>query len=659
MTRPMDRDGSRRAANSRKRQSRRPSRLGLAAGATPKPDRVREEDAGFPGLLARVWGKASAAAGTRAALDILLTLDGHVPAEVQTSALRIADAAALKVLAGLTADTDAGVPSGPVAEPAGRAAFLGEIGLTTSGRVVVRVPSQPPLAKQHTLVGGVLRVPWAPRHLEDYRREVERARERFQRDADDSRRWLAEQGPEGRAALLEQLTEGARRTAPFMLYIEDKQYTNFRDTNTVVGKTLWPGHPDCVFGSLSGLPLELWSDHDVLLVVCIGLLIRSAGYGRIEEVNGSQLTPENVGRLLEQTRRNYNGALGGERIAAAGPDAGVDALTALATELGAHRPEVARTVQLYREIHGTLIHKVEKVAAPYGEVAADRDRQVTEHLRATLPVTGDRLAGLRLADDAGPSWLARPYGEFGTGLEAVVYETVAATTAAFGADFSMSRGIRSLPGLVRALRAESWDEITTWGITDFFCCVVPAPEARRHFGDSPATLADTAWAMSSRMQYNSWHFIAGNLPRTEKVLERDHFVPPTIPDIAHFSDQHHHGHVNNMVRFTIRSPHTVWVCDRPFDGFVDLRIVRADGEPYTEQEMLAAHQVAAFVARMTQQAVVLAEQGEQAAVTAFDSAWHWRTITGTPAPDAAPQPVAATPAQPVGSPAARPVGRAA
>lgn len=640
MTAPVDREGSRRAANARKRQSRRPSRLGLAAGATPKPDRVREEDAGFPGLLARVWRKASAAADTRAALDTLLTLDGHVPAEVQEGALRTADAAALKVVAGLSGGTDE--PDGAVADPAERTVFLGEIGLTTGGRVVVRVPSQPPLAKQYTLVAGVLRVPWTPRHLDHYQREVTRAQERFDRDVADSRRWLAEQGREGRQALLAQLTEGAQRTAPFMLYIEDKQYTNFRDTNTVVGKTLWPGHPDCVFGSLTGLPLELWSDHDALLVVGISLLIRSAGYGRIEEVNGSQLTPENVGRLLERTRRSYNGALGGERIPAAGPDAGIDALMALATGLGTHRPEVTRAVQLYREIHGTLIHKVEKVAAPYGEVAEDRDRQVTDHLRAALPVVGDRLAELRLADDADPAWLARPYGEFGTGLEAVVYEAVAATTAAFTADFSMSRGIRSLPELVRALRAEAWDEISAWGITDFFCCVVPAKEARRHYGDSLATLADTAWAMSSRMQYNSWHFIAGNLPRTSEVLERDHFVPPTIPDIAHFSDQHHHGHVNNMVRFTIRSPQSVELCGRRFNGFIDLRIVRADGEPYTEQEMLAAHQVAAFIARMTQQAAVLAEQGEQADVTAFNSAWHWRSITGTPVAGAAPQPARST-----------------
>ncbi|MEU6407019.1 hypothetical protein [Streptomyces sp. NPDC046985] len=641
MTAPVDRGASRRAVNARKRQSRRPSRLGLAAGATPKPDRVREEDAGFPGLLARTWQKACDAADLRSALDVLLTLDGHVPAEVQLGGLRTADAAALKVVAGLTWPGESAPEA--VAEEGAPSAFLGEVGLTAGGRVVVRVPSQQPLAKQHRLVAGVLRVPWTEAHLSAYRAEADAAHAAFARGAADSRRWLDAQGARGRDALLARLTEAAQRTAPFVLYVEDKQYTNFRDANTVTGKTLWPGHPDCALSSLTGLPLELWSDHDALMVVGIGLLIRSAGAGRIEEANGMQLSLANVGRLLEHARRNYNAALGEERVAAAA-DASVEELTALAGGLGAARPDVARSVQLYREIHGALIHKVEKVAAPYGEAAAALDRQIADRLRAALPVAGDCLAELEPADGLDPAWLARPHGGFGTGLEAVVYEAVAAATAAFRADFAMSRGIRSLPELVRALRAQAWDEIAAWGITDFFCCVVPAQEARRHCGDSLAALADTAWAMSSRMQYNSWHFIAGNLPRTQEVLDRDHFIPPTLPDIAHYSDQHHHGHVNHSVRFTIRSPQPVQVCGRHFNGFIDLRIVRADGEPYTEQEMLAAHRTAGFIARMTGRAAALAEQGEQAEVTAFDSAWHWRTVTGAPAGEAGAEP-ARTPAR--------------
>ncbi|MGF1428707.1 hypothetical protein [Kitasatospora sp. LaBMicrA B282] len=630
MTAPAEHGTSRRESNARKRQSRRPSRLGTPAGVTPKPDRVTEEDAGFPGLLARVWRTAGQAPDLGTALEVLLTLDGHVPAEVQLGGLRTADSAALAVVAGLTwqDDTVARAEAAPV-DPEARTAFLGEVGLTAGGRVVVRVPSQAPLATQHKLVAGVLRMPWTEQHLQAYHREVARARERFAESAADSRAWLAAQGAEGRDALLAQLTEAAQRTAPFILYMDDKQYTNFRDTNTVTGKTLWPGHPDCALSSLVGLPLELWSDHDVLMVVGISLLIRSAGFGRIEEANGSQLTLDNVARLLERTRRNYNEALGAERIPALA-EASVAELMALAAALSANRPEVMRTVQLYREIHGALIHKVEKVAAPYGEVATALDRAATDRLTAALPLVGDSLAELRLAPDADASWLARPHGGFDTGLEAVVYEAVAASTAVLKADFSMSRGLRSLPELIAALRGEQWDEITTWPITRFFCCVVPAQEAKRHFGDSVAALADTAWAMSSRMQYNSWHFIAGNLPRTAAVLDRDHFVPPTIPDIAHFSDQHHHGHVNNLVRFTIRSPHAVQLVGRSFNGFMDLRVLRCAGTPFTEQEMLVGHQISAFIARLTGQAAVLAEQGEQFEVTSFDSGWHWQAITGTP-----------------------------
>ena len=45
---------------------------------------------------------------------------------------------------------------------------------------------------------------------------------------------------------------------------------------------------------MHGLPLDLWSDQDTQLVVCLTLLIRSAGFGRIEEANGTQLSVDHV-----------------------------------------------------------------------------------------------------------------------------------------------------------------------------------------------------------------------------------------------------------------------------------------------------------------------------------------------------------------------------
>ncbi|MFJ4717356.1 hypothetical protein [Streptomyces sp. NPDC088785] len=637
---------SRRAANARKRISRRPSRLGTPAGTTAKPDRTAEPDAGFPGLLQRVWQRATATDDLRSTLHILLTLDGHVPADVQLRALGLRDEAALAALSGLTwrtttpaagAGTAADTAAAADADTAAAAAddeivFEGEIALSTSGRILLRVPSQEPLAA-HDVVAGVLRVSWTRTVLERYRAALERSGARLAQSAAECRAWLAEQGPQGRDALLEQAKEAALRTAPFVLYQDQRQYTNFRGHNTLTGKTLWPGHPDCTLSTLQGLPLDLWSDHDVHLLVCLGLLIRSAGFGRVEEANGTQLTLDHVAHMLERVRGLYNEALPAAHAvpAATGPLA---SLMDLADALGAVRPRVGASVQLYREIHGALMHKIERVAKAPGDAARAREDAMVARLRERLGLDGTTLEELGRDVAASPHWLARPHREHGTGLESLVHESVAACAEAFEADFAMSRGMRSLPDLITALREERWAELCDWDITRFFCCVVPGPTAGRHFADSAAAVADTAWAMSSRMQYNSWHFVAGNIPRVPEVIARDHFVPPTIPDVAFYSDQHHHGHVNNKVRFSIRSPQAVEVDGRRFNGFMDLRLLRCEGTPFDEQDLLAAHRVSAFIAAATGQAAALAAAGEPLEVTAFDAAWHWSAITRTDPADA-------------------------
>jgi hypothetical protein len=633
MTASIQRPGeSRREAMARARQSRRPSRLGGAAGAAPDPDYPVGADAGFAGLLRRTWQRALAAPDLTAAVDTLLTLDGHVPAEVQLRGLRTEHEVALAVLFGRTWRHDAArFAAEPDPTAATTPAFFGELGLTTGGQVVLRVPPRGPLADEEDLIDGVIRVPWPAAAVPAYRAALRDAVARRDAAAADCRQWLADAGEAGRDELLEVVTEAALRTAPFVLYQEDKRYTNFRGRNTLTGKTLWPGHPDCAPSGLRGLPLDLWSDNDVSMVVCLTLLIRSAGFGRIEEANSTQLTLDHVADLLERARQNYNAAPVGQPVP---PPAtrGVADLVALAEALRERRVLIGKDVQLYREIHGALLHKIERVSGPRGDGARQREQAVCARLRDRLWLDGGTLADLGAALAASPERLTRPHGAFATGLEAVVYETVSAATEAFEADFTMSRGIRSLPRLVAAMRDQDWAEIARWEIAEFFCCVVPSPSAARYFDDSAAHLADKAWAMSSRMQYNSWHFIAGNLPKVPEVVDRDHFVPPTLPDVAFFSDQHHHGHVAAKVRFSIRSPHAVRVLDRTFNGFVDMRLLRCAGTPFGEQDLLAAHRTSAFVAKATGLAADLAADGAGVEVTAFDSRWHWTAITGTADP---------------------------
>lgn len=627
MTAPAERDGTltRRAALAKARQSRRPSRLGQQAGASGEPDYLTEPDAGFPTLLKAVWQQACAAPDLATAVDTLLTLAGHVPADIQLRALDVEAESALKVLTGRSWRGD-----GPDTGRDGGAAtaFLGEIGLDTSGRVVVRVPSKGPLNARADLVDGVLRVPWSAEDLARYRAELARAADRLAESAADCRRWLGAAGAEGRTALLADLTEAALRTAPFILYAGERQYTNFRAPNTLTGKTLRPGHPDCTLSSLAGVPLELWSDSDVLLVVCLTLLVRSAGYARIEEANGTQLTLDHVALLLERTRTAYNAAAPALDPVPAPASHAVVALGELADALAGRRQKLMPSVQLYREIYGPLMHKIERVAGPVKSDAQRLEAELVARVREQLPVTGDTLAELTAHLQASPGWLAEPHGEFGTGLESLVYESVRAATVVFDADFAMSRGMRSLPALIEALRAQAYPTIAGWEIPHFFCCVVPSPESRRLFGGSAERLADTAWAISSRMQYNSWHFLVGNLPKVPEIAARDHFVPPAIPDIAYYSDQHHNGHVAAKVRFTVRSPHAVEVLGRRFNGFMDLRLLRCEGLPFDEQDLLAAHRTSAFIAGATTLAAGLAAGGAPIEVASFDSAWHWDKIAG-------------------------------
>ncbi|MFI9808927.1 hypothetical protein ACIHEJ_32005 [Streptomyces sp. NPDC052301] len=626
MTLPTEPDAtlSRRAALAKARQSRRPSRLGRPAGAAGEPDYPMAQDAGFPTLLRQTWQQALAAPDLATAVDTLLTLAGHVPADIQLRALPVEDETALKVLVGRSWRADGRSP-----DRAGAAtAFLGEIGLDRSGRLVVRVPSKPPLSGAADLVDGVLRVPWTAEDLADFQVELALAADRLQESVADCRQWLLTAGADGRRTLLRDLTEAAIRTAPFILYAGDRQYTNFRDRNTLAGKTLRPGHPDCVLSTLGSVPLELWSDSDVLLVVCLTLLVRSAGYARIEEANGTQLTPDHVALLLERTRTAYNAASGTLPPVPAAAAHTVAALDELAGALAVRRRELMGSVQLYREIYGPLMHKIERTAGPVKDDAARLEAALCARLRERLPVTGADLAGLTAQLTASPGWLAEPHGEFGTGLESLVYETVRAATAVFDADFAMSRGMRSLPALIEALRAEEYATIAGWEIPHFFCCVVPSQDSRRLFGGSAARLADTSWAISSRMQYNSWHFLVGNLPKIPEIAARDHFVPPVIPDIAYYSDQHHNGHVAARVRFTVRSPQAVQVLGRTFNGFMDLRLLRCEGLPFDEQDLLAAHRVSAFVAKATSLAATLVAGGARIEVTAFDSAWHRDKIAG-------------------------------
>ncbi|MEK8141880.1 hypothetical protein NKH18_02165 [Streptomyces sp. M10(2022)] len=372
--------------------------------------------------------------------------------------------------------------------------------------------------------------------------------------------------------------------------------------------------------------MDVWSDHDVQLVVCLTLLIRSAGFGRVEEANGTQLTVDHVAHMLQRVRRNYNGVPGGTRVARPSRTASRRSATSL-----------SRCARAARRRSGTPSSTARSTAPsctrssgwprPRRRGPRPRGRRLRTAARPAAPdrrhAGGARPRGRRF-----PGWLAEPHGDFATGLESLVYEAVAASAEAFEADFAMSRGMRSPPELIRALREESWAEICDWDITRFFCCVVPLPGARRHFADSVATLADTAWAMSSRMQYNSWHFVAGNVPRVPAVIAGTTSCRPPSPTSR------------STPTSTTTATSTTW-CDSPSApaGRRGRRtpVQRIHGpaaaalrrHPLRRAGCARRPQRVGIHRRGHGRAAALAADGVPIEVTAFDSAWHWSAITGT------------------------------
>jgi hypothetical protein len=247
--------------------------------------------------------------------------------------------------------------------------------------------------------------------------------------------------------------------------------------------------------------------------------------------------------------------------------------------------------------------------SPFDVEAADRDGYeafLAEWLPGALTAGGETtLDGDRTLPD----------------LVAAMVDTVGALG---GSDISMSRGVRSLPMLVEAVRHEAWTEIIDWEPPNFYCCVLPS--ARTVAEVDPAArgdLVDHLWSIAARMQYNVWHSIADNVPLQPALRERDYVYAQRFPDMACWSDQHHRGHVVAHVRHAIRAPGAAEICGRPFKALVDVRLLRRDGQPFDIDELALAYATSRLVARAVERAAAEIERhGGDLWIDAFQSAWY-------------------------------------
>lgn len=603
----MPEPSARRIAMERARQSKRPSRQGQRAG-TSSPARTMD-DAGMPRLLEGALAQARTADNLESALAVLLTLNGQVPETVSRRALTGPESAAVAVRFGQAGRLE------------GESVFTGTVGLTRAGKVLIAVPIDDDPVCESMIAGTAAEVSWTRADIEAFELALPAIRRGQASEVAACRAWLEEKTDAQRAAILARLRDAMLRTPPFMLYRGQRLYTNFREENNLTGKSLSPDHPHCVLHGLEHVAPVQWSDDQAVLVTCMFLLATSGGNHRIEECNGMQISLRQVTELFREKRRIYAEAgviLGGDDLTV-GPTPAE--LEDAAHHLSIARTELLETHLLYRSISAPIMHRRERLVKRRREVTA-RESAVLERLREHLPIGAMSIAEAETELRTDSAWLASPHGEFGTGLESLIYRTVQTCAEFFAVDFALSRGFRSLGKLMRAVRAEDWAGICSWELPEFFCCVVPTTSALGSFGGSWQAVADTTWAMSARMQYNTWHFLAGNLPKVPAVRARDYFTPASMPDLSYASDQHHRGHVYNKIRFTIRCPQSVDLDGRRFDAFTDLRLVRCAGDPLGEQDLLDLYRISRLIAVGTECAAQRVAEGQAIEVHSFDHVWH-------------------------------------
>ncbi|MCB5906283.1 hypothetical protein [Streptomyces pinistramenti] len=539
------------------------------------------------------------------ALKTLLTLDGHIPETIGRAALSSADRS--------VADTP--VEQRALLDPAASTPDVLVLDATGRTRFVLAGADIPADA---LLVGSLV----ADRELiHRISRRYESARAADESASAEMRRWLRELPREDVQDLLDRLAYVVQHMAPVLLYVGDRHYSNFGQFSNLPGRSLNASDDRNLLNRLAATDVTEWSTEDTCFVALTHFLLRSGIQARLEEVNGTQLSPVGVMDFLTDRIRNY----GAQPPPSPQNSITASHLAALAdTCARERRAQLANGAVFYRLIHGVNLNKSEHLL-PQAVTYADVPLAIRTLFAQTAGIPADTPA----FDDTGPA-LDRLAGAlhtspapagFHTAYEALLTRFMTTLAQASGSDAAMGRGPRSLAPL-HPDNVENGAPLQL-RTNDFFCCVAPGEGFARHFADDRATLVKTLSAYSARMRFNTWHY----LPHTLNVHERrpgrdDWFFAPSMPDLTHWSDQHHTGHVTFGVRFAIRVPLGIEYAGRYLPGLYDLRLMRARGEQYTVADLRATVAAGRLLGALHQ---AMSPYGPT--VRDFDNGW-FRTFYG-------------------------------
>lgn len=410
---------------------------------------------------------------------------------------------------------------------------------------------------------------------------------------------------------------------PVMIYVEEDTLTTFSKYNNLI-QALGGKSQSYLLDELKYKEIEDWSDNEKTFLYNMYWLLKSGSSTRAEEFNGVQLRTEDLHEYFDQKLLQYAHSLGNKIVHA-------QTIPEKAEILAKMHNELEKDFLFYRKINGINLNKEEdfipKVSLRKETSAALPMAFIEQHLgRKNGIIIGDARELYRFFYD----WILTVlvsrdsyHGDTLHPVEQMIHDIIKHAVVTTNSDFGMARSLRQFGKLIEVHERQAFDEACNWPLDDYYCCVVPSKAMEEVFTGKEAILYNILIASSIRMQYDSWHYLPGNFPSEKVSPERHYYFPPKMPDIAEWSDQHHRGHILAGVRYSIRSPESIYYKGKEYMALLELRLMRQKGKPYSLNELTTAIRYTKLLKLFNQALLdVIAETRSSFRIEAFDKQWY-------------------------------------
>lgn len=343
-----------------------------------------------------------------------------------------------------------------------------------------------------------------------------------------------------------------------------------------------------ILSHLKEKEFQKWTYNEKLLLCTIHVLYRTGKSIRFEEFNGTEITAKRLYEWINDKYTTYSKLLNSyENVS---PKSSIFEIADQIKDLGAALDKNLKV--RFRRINGIHISKIENMA--------DRKNlKIIETLPDNLLEFAEREFNISAYDKEPIKALKEITGMAAQKsieqkdsklLEEIIQHIVYSAIVQADVDYAMSSSFRS----PIKLGGNTIENVLSLSKTDFCTCVLPSSRILNKYPE--AMLVKVLNMVARRMEFNRWHFIAGNLDSKTIPASRHYYYPPLMPDMAEWSDVWHGGHTSSLVRYTIRAPGpALWkepfkAYGQSYRGVYDIRFVRMIDNPFTKNEMYIAIQ---------------------------------------------------------------------